>query len=121
MPITKNLFWLGMVPLDDLYRLNQLIQEANQREQCLETKLTVLQQVLDETRKSAEESWQAFVGEERLLSRISALENQLSQATKNWADDRLREELVKTQVISKFTANKRHGNESETPLLNKVE
>ncbi|KAJ8968643.1 hypothetical protein NQ314_002203 [Rhamnusium bicolor] len=87
----------GMVPLDDLYRLNQIIQEANQREQCLETKLTALQHVVDETRKSAEESWQAYVGEERLLSRVSALENQLQQANKNWGEDRLREELAKLQ------------------------
>lgn len=87
-----------MVPLDDLYRLNHIIQEANQREQCLETKLTALQHVVEETRKSAEESWQAYVGEERLLSRVSALENQLQQANKNFGDDRLREELARLQV-----------------------
>ncbi|KAJ8975353.1 hypothetical protein NQ317_000281 [Molorchus minor] len=64
---------------------------------ALETKLTALQNVVDETRKSAEESWQAYVGEERLLSRVSALENQLQQANKNWGEDRLREELAKLQ------------------------
>ncbi|XP_072396077.1 uncharacterized protein Slmap isoform X1 [Diabrotica undecimpunctata] len=87
----------GMVPLDDLYRLNQIIQEANQREQCLETKLTALQQVVDDTRKSAEESWQAYVGEERLLSRVSALETQLQRANKNWGEERFREELTRLQ------------------------
>nr|XP_023024986.1 sarcolemmal membrane-associated protein isoform X1 [Leptinotarsa decemlineata] len=87
----------GMVPLDDLYKLNQIIQEANQREKCLETKLTALQHVVNETRKSAEESWQAYVGEERLLSRVSALETQLQQANKSWGEDRLREELAKLQ------------------------
>ncbi|XP_057661099.1 sarcolemmal membrane-associated protein isoform X1 [Diorhabda carinulata] len=87
----------GIVPLDDLYRLNQIIQEANQREQCLETKLTELQHVVDETRKSAEESWQAYVGEERLLSRVSALETQLQRASKNWSEERFREELTRLQ------------------------
>ncbi|XP_015838366.2 sarcolemmal membrane-associated protein [Tribolium castaneum] len=86
-----------VVPLDELYELHQIIQEATQREQCLETKLATLQSVVDEARKSAEESWQAYVGEERLLSRISALETQLQQAGKNWAEDKYREEIVKLQ------------------------
>ncbi|VEN64352.1 unnamed protein product [Callosobruchus maculatus] len=88
----------GLVPLDDLYRLNQIIQEANQREQCLESKLSALQHVVDETRKSAEESWRAYVGEERLLSRVSALENQLQQAGKQWTEEKVKEELGKLQV-----------------------
>lgn len=90
----------GMVPLDDLYRLNQIIQEANQREQCLETKLTALRLVVEETKKAAEESWQVYVGEERLLSRLSALEQQLQQCSKNFGEDRLREELAKLQEHS---------------------
>ncbi|KAJ3644842.1 hypothetical protein Zmor_022543 [Zophobas morio] len=86
-----------VVPLDELYKLHQIIQEATQREQCLETKLTALQSVVDEARKSAEESWQAYVGEERLLSRVSALETQLQQAGKNWGEDKYREEIGKLQ------------------------
>nr|CAI5857294.1 unnamed protein product [Callosobruchus analis] len=88
----------GLVPLDDLYRLNQIIQEANQREQCLESKLSALQHVVDETKKSAEESWRAYVGEERLLSRVSALENQLQQAGKQWTEEKVKEELGKLQA-----------------------
>ncbi|KAJ8935998.1 hypothetical protein NQ318_009678 [Aromia moschata] len=68
----------GLVPLDDLYRLNQIIQEANQREQCLETKLIALQHVVDETKKSAEEI-------------------NCSKQIKIGGDDRLREELAKLQ------------------------
>ncbi|CAH0564056.1 unnamed protein product [Brassicogethes aeneus] len=90
-------FSLGMVPLDDLYKLNQVIQEAKQREQCLETKLAALQRIVDSTRRSADESWQAYVGEERLLSRVSVLESQLHQASKNFGEDRIREELSKVQ------------------------
>jgi pSer/pThr/pTyr-binding forkhead associated (FHA) protein len=89
-----------VVPLDELYKLHQIIQEATQREQCLETKLTALQSVVDEARKSAEESWQAYVGEERLLSRVSALETQLQQAGKNWGEDKYREEVTKLQEDS---------------------
>ncbi|XP_066261927.1 sarcolemmal membrane-associated protein [Euwallacea similis] len=87
----------GVVPLDDLYKLNQILQDANQREQCLESKLVALQNVVEETKRSAEESWQAYVGEERLLSRLSALETQLQQARNNWAEDKLKEEIAKLQ------------------------
>ncbi|XP_018326273.1 sarcolemmal membrane-associated protein isoform X1 [Agrilus planipennis] len=87
----------GHIPLDELYRLNQIIQEASQREQCLETKLCTLQQIVEEARKSAEESWQAYIGEEKLLSRVATLENQLQQAVKNFGDDKLKEELTRLQ------------------------
>lgn len=115
----------GYIPLEELYKLNQIIQDASQREQCLETKLIALQHIVDEARRSAEESWQvciniifsfyychnhictftnyilvfkAYVGEERLLSRVAALENQLTQVGKNWGEDRFREELQKLHV-----------------------
>lgn len=85
------------VPLDELYKLNQIIQDANQREICLESKLSALQIIVEQTRKSADESWQAYIGEERLLSRVATLENQLSQASKNWGEDRLKLEISKLQ------------------------
>lgn len=90
--------FLGVVPLDELYKLNQILQEASQREQCLESKLIALQNVVEETKRSAEESWQAYVGEERLLSRLSALETKLQQARNNWSEDKLKEEIAKLQV-----------------------
>ena len=43
---------------------------------------------------------QAYVGEERLLSRVAALENQLVQAGKSWGDDKIREEFSKLQVTT---------------------
>lgn len=86
--------------MDELYKLNQIIQEASQREQCLETKLTALQQVVEKAKKSADESWQTYIGEERLLSRVAALESQLTQVGKNWNDEKLREEIVKLQEDS---------------------
>lgn len=51
-------FFLGLVPLDELYRLNQIIQEATRREQCLETKLTALKHFTEEAKKSADYTWQ---------------------------------------------------------------
>uniref|UniRef100_A0AAR5PGI2 FHA domain-containing protein n=1 Tax=Dendroctonus ponderosae TaxID=77166 RepID=A0AAR5PGI2_DENPD len=83
------------VPLGDLYKLNQYLQEANKREPCLESKLDVLQHVVEEAKRATEESWQAYVGEERLLSRLSALETQLQHAKTNWSEDRFKEEIAK--------------------------
>lgn len=40
----------AIIPPVDLYRLNQYIQEANQREQILETKLISLQKMVESTR-----------------------------------------------------------------------
>lgn len=104
------------MPLDELYKLHQILVEAIQREQCLETKLSTLQSAVDKAQKSAGESWQAFVGEERLLSRISALETQLQQAGKNWGEDKFREEIVKLQeenaayqIAAKETMEKLHA------------
>lgn len=91
-------FFAGTLPLDCLYQLNQIIKEANARETFLEHKLQKLQRAVDETRRSADEGWQVYVGEERLLSRMSALETQLQHASKNWSEDKLREELSKLQV-----------------------
>ncbi|KAK5640959.1 hypothetical protein RI129_009506 [Pyrocoelia pectoralis] len=110
----------GLIPLDELYKLNQIIQEACQREQCLENKLSALQQIVDETKRSSDESWQAYIGEERLLSRVATLENQLSQVNKNITDDRLRDELNKLQeertvyqIAAKETLHKLHADRLE--------
>ncbi|KAF7281877.1 hypothetical protein GWI33_004078 [Rhynchophorus ferrugineus] len=114
----------GVVPLDDLYKLNQIIQEANQREQCLETKLNALQNVVEETKRSAEESWQVYVGEERLLSRLSALETQLQQTRTNWSEDRLKEEVTKLrenneqyQEVAKDTLEKAYAEKLQAVAL----
>ena len=66
----------------DLYQLNQWIQEAVIREQVLETKLGSLQRILNETREAAELGWTALMEEDRLLTRIESLENQLFISSK---------------------------------------
>ncbi|XP_044759229.1 sarcolemmal membrane-associated protein isoform X2 [Coccinella septempunctata] len=87
----------GMVPLDELYKLNQIIQDASDREECLQKKLAKLQSMLQTAKSATSSCWAAYVGEERLLSRIATLETQLSQANKNWTEDRCKQELNKIQ------------------------
>ena len=66
----------------DLYQLNQWIQEAVIREQVLETKLGALQRIVSATREAAEMGWTALMEEDRLLTRIESLENQLIVSSK---------------------------------------
>lgn len=79
----------------DLYKLNQWIQEAVIREQVLETKLGSLQRIVSATSEAAELGWTALMEEDRLLTRIESLENQLIVTSKNFNDDKLREEIRK--------------------------
>ncbi|XP_058456224.1 sarcolemmal membrane-associated protein [Malaya genurostris] len=85
------------IPPVDLYRLNQYIQEANQREQILETKLTSLQKMVEVTKQNSALGWQAMIDEDRLLSRIDMLEKKLQYFQKSITDDKLREEVLKLQ------------------------
>ena len=47
------------------------------REQMLEQKLEYLQGVIRDTQQASNEGWQAIIDEDRLLTRINALEDQL--------------------------------------------
>lgn len=88
---------VGSVPLDELYKLNQYLQDALQREQLLDSKLAILQEVVEQTREATNLSWQAFIGEDRLLSRVEILESQLTSYSKNYSEDKMREELLRLQ------------------------
>lgn len=52
---------VGYVPIDQLYQLNQVIQEAARREQNLENKLSNLQILVDQANKSANLAWQVNI------------------------------------------------------------
>ncbi|XP_060803292.1 sarcolemmal membrane-associated protein isoform X2 [Amyelois transitella] len=64
--------------LKELYQLNNFVQEAVQREASLETRLRTLRECVERTRAEAEASWELFVGEQRLLMRVHALESMLA-------------------------------------------
>ena len=65
------------VSQQEIFQLQQYLKEATYREQLLEQKLAALQSVLHATQEASETSWNALIDEERLLSRIEMLENQL--------------------------------------------
>ncbi|GLH11067.1 Uncharacterized protein GBIM_15914 [Gryllus bimaculatus] len=96
-PSTSVVSSVGMVPLEDLYQLNQYLQDALQREQLLENKLAALQRLVENTRQASDVGWKALIDEDRLLSRVEILETQLLTYSKNFAEDKLRDELRKLQ------------------------
>jgi len=80
------------IPAQDLYQLNQYIQEALAREQLLENKLLSLQRLIAETEGASTQGWKALMDEDRLLTRVEILESQLTTYGKNMTEDKLREE-----------------------------
>ncbi|EZA58632.1 hypothetical protein DMN91_009032 [Ooceraea biroi] len=87
----------GNISLEDLYKLNQVMQEASRREKALYSKLGYLQQLVENTRKAANQSWKALITEDRLLSWVVTVENQLAVYSKNYTEDKVRNELAKLQ------------------------
>ena len=72
----------GNLLTQDLYQLNQYIQEALAREQLLETKLAVLQRLVGQTEAASNDAWKSLIDEDRLLTRVEILESQLSAYSK---------------------------------------
>jgi len=83
------------IPAQDLYQLNQYIQEALAREQLLENKLLSLQRLIADTEGASNQGWKALMDEDRLLTRVEILESQLTTYGKNMTEDKLREETKK--------------------------
>lgn len=81
----------------ELFQLSQYLQEALHREQMLEQKLATLQRLLAVTQEASDTSWQALIDEDRLLSRLEVMGNQLQACSKNQTEDSLRKELVALQ------------------------
>uniref|UniRef100_A0AAZ3R9K5 Sarcolemmal membrane-associated protein n=1 Tax=Oncorhynchus tshawytscha TaxID=74940 RepID=A0AAZ3R9K5_ONCTS len=72
-------------------------EEALHREQMLEQKLATLQCLLATTQEASESSWQALIDEDRLLSRLEVMGNQLQSYSKNQTENGMRNELVTLQ------------------------
>ncbi|XP_078485812.1 uncharacterized protein LOC100179267 [Ciona intestinalis] len=85
------------VQSQDLYQLHQYLQEALHREQMLEQKLALLQRLVINSHDASEKGWQALINEDRLLSRLEFLENQLQTLNKTQSEDELQTKLQQLQ------------------------
>ncbi|KAL8212531.1 UNVERIFIED_CONTAM: hypothetical protein K2H54_050069 [Gekko kuhli] len=63
----------------------------------LEQKLATLQRLLAVTQEASDTSWQALIDEDRLLSRLEVMGNQLQACSKSQTEDSLRKELIALQ------------------------
>ncbi|XP_037086644.1 sarcolemmal membrane-associated protein-like [Pollicipes pollicipes] len=81
----------------ELYQLQQCVQEAVHREQAVETKLATLQRLMDGVQAATNSSWKALIDEDRLLTRLEILEGQHALYSKNFGEDKLREEIARLQ------------------------
>ncbi|XP_063661991.1 sarcolemmal membrane-associated protein isoform X44 [Pan troglodytes] len=99
----------------ELFQLSQYLQEALHREQMLEQKLATLQRLLAITQEASDTSWQALIDEDRLLSRLEVMGNQLQACSKrslsNTEDEctHLKEMNERTQEELRELANKYNG------------
>nr|XP_039266177.1 sarcolemmal membrane-associated protein-like isoform X2 [Styela clava] len=81
----------------DLYQLHQYLQEALHREQMLEQKLALLQRLVSDSHETSEKGWQALIDEDKLLSRLEFLENQLQTYAKTLSEESTQKELLQLQ------------------------
>ncbi|KAM9535343.1 LOW QUALITY PROTEIN: sarcolemmal membrane-associated protein-like [Salvelinus alpinus] len=96
LPVDKVAANTPIMYSQELFQLSQYLQEALHREQMLEQKLATLQCLLATTQAS-ESSWQALIDEDRLLSRLEVMGNQLQSFSENQTEDGMRNELVTLQ------------------------
>ncbi|KAI6236338.1 FHA domain-containing protein [Aphelenchoides besseyi] len=80
---------------EKLFLMSQYMKEAVFREKLLTEKLKSLESVLETTKEAAERGWKALINEERLLSRIEMLENQIlcTKAMVNGTGDDMMEKM----------------------------
>ncbi|XP_065348514.1 sarcolemmal membrane-associated protein-like isoform X2 [Cloeon dipterum] len=92
-PSTTVVSSVGTVPLEDMYQLKHFIQECLHREQLLENKLATMQSLVSNMVVAVDKAWKALIEEDRLLSKIELLENQLLTCSKNFPEEKVREEV----------------------------
>ncbi|XP_034762137.2 sarcolemmal membrane-associated protein-like isoform X11 [Acipenser ruthenus] len=97
LPVDKVAANTPIMYSQELFQLSQYLQEALHREQMLEQKLATLQRLLASTQEASESSWQALIDEDRLLSRLEVMGNQLQAYSKNQTEDGIRKELKALQ------------------------
>lgn len=85
------------IATQDLYQLVHYLQEALHREQMIENKLSNLQKLIACTDEASESCWKALIDEDRLLTRLEILENQIQTCSKTIGEDTLRQEVVRLQ------------------------
>lgn len=85
--------FINDVSTQDLYNIDAYIRDAMHREANLENKLLNLERLLSNIIGETDNSWKALVAEDRLLSKIEFLENQLQYYKKDFGEDEMKQEI----------------------------
>lgn len=85
--------FISDVSTQDLYNIDAYIRDAINREANLENKLRTLERLLSNIIGETDNSWKALVAEDRLLSKIEFLENQLQYYKKDCGEDEMKQEI----------------------------
>lgn len=85
--------FISDVSTQDLYTIDAYIRDAINREANLESKLLHLERLLSNIIGETDNSWKALVAEDRLLSKIEFLENQLQYYKKDCGEDEMKQEI----------------------------
>lgn len=85
--------FISDVSTQDLYNIDAYIRDAMNREANLENKLRNLERLLSNIIGETDNSWKALVAEDRLLSKIEFLENQLQYYKKDCGEDEMKQEI----------------------------
>lgn len=85
--------FISDVSTQDLYTIDAYIRDAMYRESNLESKLLNLERLLSNVIGETDNSWKALVAEDRLLSKIEFLENQLQYYKRDHGENELKREI----------------------------
>ncbi|NXL94579.1 T3JAM protein, partial [Alectura lathami] len=81
----------------EIVQLSSYLKEALHRELLLKQKMVILQELLAALLRASEKSWQSQLNEDKLKSKLRALENQLQACTQSYSAECVKKILIEME------------------------